>query len=139
MNYCSCKFEVSSPCSHGDMSRNVPGSSVIKMCSKLNETLLRTLHAEVRILAVHEKYVAHPLSQRIRWRPKRWKESSGWRFDGKERKDKRVYRSLVHKIEERSVWRVLSLQLPCLPTCNYGNGSVSWTIKVSYTVDFFEP
>ena len=32
----SCKFEVSSPCSHGDMSQNVPGSPVIKMCSKRN-------------------------------------------------------------------------------------------------------
>ena len=24
------------------------------------------------------------------------------------------------------------MQLPCLPTCNYGNGSVSWTVNVSY-------
>ena len=30
------------------------------MCSKHNETLLRTLHAEVRILAVYDKYVATP-------------------------------------------------------------------------------
>ena len=37
-----------------------PGSPVIKMCSKLNETLLRTLQAEVRILAVYDKYVATP-------------------------------------------------------------------------------
>ena len=42
LNYCSCKFEVSSPDSHGDMSQNVPGSPVIKMCSKHNETLLYT-------------------------------------------------------------------------------------------------
>ena len=41
------------------------------------------------------------LSQRARWLPKRWKESSSQCFDGKERKDKCVYRSLVHKIEER--------------------------------------
>ena len=31
------------------------------------------------------------------------------------------------------------MQLPCLPSCNYGNGSVSWTVNVSYTADFFEP
>ena len=43
------------------MSQNVPGSPVIKMFSKHNETLmLRTLHAEVRILAVYAKYVATP-------------------------------------------------------------------------------
>ena len=30
------------------------------MCSKPNETLLRTLHAEFRILAVYAKYVATP-------------------------------------------------------------------------------
>ena len=42
------------------MSQNVPGSPVIKMCSKHNETLLRTLHAEVRILTVYAKYVAMP-------------------------------------------------------------------------------
>ena len=79
------------------------------------------------------------LSQTARWLPKRWKESSSRRFDGKEQKDKRVYRSLVYKIEERSDWRVFSVQLPCLPSCNYGNGSISWTINVSYTADFFEP
>ena len=74
----------------------------------------------------------HPLSQRARWRPKRWKESSSRRFDGKERKDKCVYRSLVHKIEEKSDWKVFSVQLLCLPTCNYGYGSVSWTVNVGY-------
>ena len=31
------------------------------------------------------------------------------------------------------------MQLPCLPSCNYGNGSVSWMVNVSYTADFFEP
>ena len=31
------------------------------------------------------------------------------------------------------------MQLPCLPSCNYGNGSVSWTVNVCYTADFFEP
>ena len=29
---------------------------------------------------------------------------------------------------------LVSAQLPCLPSCNYGNGSVSWMINVSYTV-----
>ena len=42
------------------MSQNVPESPVIKMCSKHNETLLHTLHAEVRILAVYAQYVATP-------------------------------------------------------------------------------
>ena len=49
----TCKFEVPSPCSHGDMSQNVPGSPVLKFCRKCNETLLRTLHVEVRILTVY--------------------------------------------------------------------------------------
>ena len=31
------------------------------------------------------------------------------------------------------------MQLQCLPSCNYGNGSVSWKVNVSYTADFFEP
>ena len=26
-----------------------------------------------------------------------------------------------------------------LPKCNYGNGSVSWTVNISYMADFFEP
>ena len=30
------------------------------------------------------------------------------------------------------------MQLPCLPSCNYGSGSVSWTVNVSYTADFYE-
>jgi hypothetical protein len=34
LNYYSCKFEVASPCSHGDMSKNVPGSPVLKFCKK---------------------------------------------------------------------------------------------------------
>ena len=38
----------------------MPGLPVIKICSKLNETLLHTLHAEVRILAVYAKYVTTP-------------------------------------------------------------------------------
>ena len=45
------------------------------------------------------------------------------RFNVKEQKDKCVYRSLVHKIEQASDWRVFSVQLPCLSDCNYGNGS----------------
>ena len=46
---------------------------------------------------------------------------------------------MYHKIEERSDWRHSSMQLQCLPSCNYGNGSVSWEVNVSYTADFFEP
>ena len=42
------------------MSQNVPGLPVLKFYSKHNETLLRTLHAEVCILAVYAKYVALP-------------------------------------------------------------------------------
>ena len=42
------------------MNQNVPGLPIIKMFSKHNETLLRTLHAEVRILAIYAKYVATP-------------------------------------------------------------------------------
>ena len=55
--------EVSSPCSFGDMSQTVPGSPVLKFSSKRNETLLRTLHAEVSILAVYAKYVAPPTNR----------------------------------------------------------------------------
>ena len=40
--FCSSKFEISSPCSHGDTSQNVPGSPVIKLCSKHNETYIAT-------------------------------------------------------------------------------------------------
>ena len=28
------------------------------------------------------------------------------------------------------------MQLLCLPSCNCGNGSVSWTVNISYTADF---
>ena len=54
----SMGFEVSSL--FGDMSQNVRGSPILKFFSKRNETLLRTLHAEVRILAIYAKYVAPP-------------------------------------------------------------------------------
>ena len=40
--------------------RPVPNLNLIKMCSTLNETLLRTLHAEASILTVYAKYVATP-------------------------------------------------------------------------------
>ena len=42
------------------MSQNVPGSPVLKLSSKRNETLLGTWHMEVHILAVYAKYVAPP-------------------------------------------------------------------------------
>ena len=42
------------------MSQNVPGSPVLKMCSKHNETVLHTLNVEVSILAVYAKYMAKP-------------------------------------------------------------------------------
>ena len=42
---------------------------------------------------------------------------------------------LVHKLEVSGEF-FFSLQLPCLPTCKYGNGSVSWTVIVSYKADF---
>ena len=32
---CSSKFEVSSPCSHGDMSKNIRGPPVLKFCKKI--------------------------------------------------------------------------------------------------------
>ena len=54
------------PCSHGDMSKNIPGSPVLKFCKKLQWTLLRTLHAEVRILAVYDMW-PRPPSQWASW------------------------------------------------------------------------
>ena len=63
LNCCSCKFEVTSPCGHGDMSKNTPGSPVLKFCKKHNETLLHTLHVEIRILTVYANTWPHPLSQ----------------------------------------------------------------------------
>ena len=45
-----------------------------------------------------------------------------------------------HKNSKKEVTgEFFSVQLRCLPTCNYGNGSVSWTVNVSYMDDFFEP
>ena len=58
------------------MSQNVPGSPVIKMCSKQNETLLRTLHAEIRILAVYAKYVATPTKSKSQMAAKRGKKAA---------------------------------------------------------------
>ena len=52
-NCCSSKFEVSSQCSHGDMSKNTLGLPVLKFYRKCNETLPHTLHEEVRILTVY--------------------------------------------------------------------------------------
>ena len=111
-----------------------------KNCSKHGETYcyIRCTQKSVYLPFMQNTW-PHPLSQRARWLPKCWKESSSRHFDGKEWKTKRVYRSLVHKIEQRSDWRFYSVQLPCLPNCNYGNGSVSWTVNVSYAADFFEP
>ena len=37
------------------MSQNIPGSPILKISSKRNETLLRTLHVEVCIHAVYAK------------------------------------------------------------------------------------
>ena len=43
LNYCSCWFQVSDPCSHGDMSKNTLRLPVLKLCKKRNETLAITL------------------------------------------------------------------------------------------------
>ena len=80
------KFE-SSLCSFGDMSQNVPGSPILKFFSKRNETLLRMLHMEVRILA---KYVASPTESISSMATKHLNESSSVSFDGKEREDKQA-------------------------------------------------
>ena len=42
LNWCSIKFEVSSPCSHGDISKNTPGSTVLKFSTERNE--MRYVH-----------------------------------------------------------------------------------------------
>ena len=42
--------------------------------------------------------------------PKRSNESSTRRFDGKEREDKRFSGSFVHKIEEKSGWRLFFIR-----------------------------
>ena len=94
------------------------------MCSMHNETLLRQLHVEVHIRSIYAKYVATPTKSNS--------YVDGCQNVGKraaagvlmeQRKDKYVHRSLVHKIKEGSDWRAFSVQLPCLPTCNYDNGS----------------
>ena len=35
------------------------------------------------------------------------------------------------KIDERNGWQHFCVQLPCLPNCDYGNSSVSWTLNVA--------
>ena len=60
LNYDWKKFEVSSRCSYGDMTQNVPGSPILNFSSKCNETLLRTLHAEAPYTPRLCKYVAPP-------------------------------------------------------------------------------
>ena len=57
------KFEVSSPCSFGDMSQSVPGSPILNFSSERNERLLRMLHTEVRILTVYANTWPCPQSQ----------------------------------------------------------------------------
>ena len=55
------------------MSQNVPESPVIKMCSKHNETLLCTLHAEVCILLISiafEHCVLRCVNHRVEFRNK---------------------------------------------------------------------
>ena len=115
------------------MSQNVPGSPVIKCAaSTMKHCYVRCTRKSVYSLFMQSTW-PRPLSQKARWWLKCWKESSTRRFDGKERKDKRVYRSLVHKIKEKSVWRVTFVQLPCLPTCNYGNRAPYHGLSISAT------
>ena len=51
------KFEVSSRCSYGDMSQNVPGSPILNFSSKRNETLLRTLTRVARGSPVYSPFM----------------------------------------------------------------------------------
>ena len=79
-------------------------------------------------------------AHQIRRLPKRWKESRSRRFDGKQRKDKRIYRSLAHKVEEITVWRVFSVCScrACLPTTVATAPYRGWSMLATQ-LTFFEP
>ena len=47
----------------GDMCQSVPGSPVLKLSSKHNETLLHTLHMEIRILTIKICVPAHKVNE----------------------------------------------------------------------------
>ena len=68
LNYYSSKFGGSSPCSHGDMSKNMSGFPVLKFCKKLQWTLLHTCTRK----SVYSPFIVNlwpcPPSQ---WLPKR--------------------------------------------------------------------
>ena len=55
-------LEVSSLCSHGDISKNTPGSAILNFCRKHNENALHLLQAEVRICAGCLYVLATPIS-----------------------------------------------------------------------------
>ena len=96
---------------------------------------------EVRILVVYAMYVAPPTKSMSWMAAKMLEQEQQPAFQWKRTKGKaclEIVTFVAHKIEE-SDWMWFSMQLPCLPNCNYGNGSVSWTVSVSYMADFFEP
>ena len=94
------------------------------------------LHAEVGILAIYAKYVATPTkSTSCQNLGKR--AVAGISKERNKKISMHVYKLLVHKLN-KEVTGNFSAQLPCLPSCNYGNGSVSWMVNVIYTTNFFE-
>ena len=52
-NCCSCEFEVSSQCSHGDMNKNIPGLLILKKHS------CQVVESTIRDIAIEDR--PHPL------------------------------------------------------------------------------
>ena len=118
-----------------EMSQNVPRSPVVKICSKCDEIIL--LPKSVYLPFMQNTW-SRLLSQRARWLPKRWEESSSRYFDGRNGKISVSIDRQYTKLNKEMTGN-FSVKLPCTADCNYKNGSISRTVNVSYTADFFEP
>ena len=57
-DYCSSKFEVSSLCSHGDMSKSIPGSPILNVCKKHKNCYMYVHYMWRSVYAVYYKSVA---------------------------------------------------------------------------------
>ena len=93
----SAKFEVSSLCSHGNVSQNVPALLVIKIAAHaMKHYYVCCMQKSILSSPFMQNIWPHPLNQWARWLSKHWKETCG---SSRRWKDKHVY---VDKIEQRS-------------------------------------
>ena len=130
-NWWSSKFEVSRPCSHGDISKNTPGLTVPNFSRKCNET--RYVHSKPISMYLSIRW-PHPQSERASWPLNAWTRAAVNVLNEKKGKSKVCYYTKSKKVVSGNLF-VCSCS--CL-TCVTATG-LCYDWLWSYMAEFFKP